>query len=134
MQSISSCRRGALPTKPSGSRGTSLVSYVLDNDKPAPQWLKVFTERPSPLALLVSPEPRCSHGLTFHTDLLTPGVVEPDDPPPITSGMSTVDLDHQGHLTYFEAIPRAAAGYAESMRRTSIGSRSSRSPAWTAPR
>ena len=41
----------------------------------------------------------------FHTDLLTPGQVWPDDPPPIMSGMSTVELDHRGRLTYFETIP-----------------------------
>ena len=41
----------------------------------------------------------------FHNDLLTPGLVCPDDPPPIMSGMSHVELDHQGRLTYFETIP-----------------------------
>ena len=41
----------------------------------------------------------------FHNDLLTPGLVFPDDPPPIGSGMSQVELDHQGRLTYFETIP-----------------------------
>jgi hypothetical protein len=41
----------------------------------------------------------------FHTDLLTPGIVQPDDPPPLMSGMSRVTLDHQGRLTFFETIP-----------------------------
>jgi hypothetical protein len=41
----------------------------------------------------------------FHNDLLTPGLVHRDDPPPIMSGMSHVELDHQGRLTYFETIP-----------------------------
>src|SRR6185437_7388992 len=38
-------------------------------------------------------------------DLLTPGMVESDDPPPVLSGMIQVDLDAQGRLVYFEAVP-----------------------------
>ena len=42
---------------------------------------------------------------TFHTDLLTPGIVDRADPPPISSDMIQVNVDHQGRLTFFEAIP-----------------------------
>ena len=41
----------------------------------------------------------------FHNDLLTPGLVDDGDPPPIMSGMSHIALDHQGRLTSFETIP-----------------------------
>ncbi|MGQ0735772.1 MAG: hypothetical protein ACT4QD_19225, partial [Acidobacteriota bacterium] len=41
----------------------------------------------------------------FHHDLLTPGIVTHDDPPPIESGMVRMTLDHHGRLTAFEAIP-----------------------------
>jgi hypothetical protein len=41
----------------------------------------------------------------FHSDLLTPGIVGPDDPPPLESGMIALKLDHRGHLAFFEAIP-----------------------------
>ena len=43
--------------------------------------------------------------MTFKTDLLTPGVVDRADPPPISSDMIQVNVDHQGRLTFFEAIP-----------------------------
>jgi hypothetical protein len=41
----------------------------------------------------------------FHNDLLTPGIVDRADPPPISSGMIQVNTDHQGRLLFFEAIP-----------------------------
>ncbi len=44
-------------------------------------------------------------GTEFHDELLTPGIVEPDDPPLTMSGMILVDLDSQGRLTKFQAIP-----------------------------
>jgi hypothetical protein len=44
-------------------------------------------------------------GGTFHHDLLTPGIVDRVDPPPIDSGMVGLTLDHLGFLTAFEAIP-----------------------------
>jgi hypothetical protein len=44
-------------------------------------------------------------GVQFHHDLLTPGIVTPDDPAPVVSGMMQLTLDHQGLLTFFEAIP-----------------------------
>ncbi|MGB0009067.1 MAG: hypothetical protein WBP97_18380, partial [Candidatus Sulfotelmatobacter sp.] len=37
--------------------------------------------------------------------LLNPGIVTQDDPPPTLSGMINVELDPQGRLTYFQAIP-----------------------------
>jgi hypothetical protein len=82
-----------------------LVSHITENDKPAPDWNRVYTQRPSPLGFWY----RRSHdpltALMFHNDLLTPGLVHADDPPPIMSGMSHVELDHHGRLTYFETIP-----------------------------
>jgi hypothetical protein len=44
-------------------------------------------------------------GATFHHDLLTPGLVTADDPPPIRSGMMQINLDSRGFVTLFEAIP-----------------------------
>ena len=37
--------------------------------------------------------------------LLTPGIVTRSDPPTVLSGMINLELDPQGRLTYFQAIP-----------------------------
>ena len=83
----------------------ALTEHVKTNDKPAPRWDAVFSQRPSPLYFWYrqSREPLIS--TTFHSDLLTPGIVDTDDPPPVMSGMAEVTLDHAGRLTLFETIP-----------------------------
>jgi hypothetical protein len=82
-----------------------LIQYMQANDKPAPRWNAVLSERPSPLSLWYRQSREPLIASTFHSDLLTPGIVDPEDPPPITSGMIQTELDHRGRLTYFEAIP-----------------------------
>ncbi len=82
-----------------------LTEHVKTNDKPAPRWDVVFTQRPSPLEFWYRQSREPLTATTFHTDLLTPGIVETDDPPPIKSGMTEVTLDHEGRLTLFESIP-----------------------------
>ena len=84
---------------------TDLLEHVQTTDKPVPDWRKVLSERPSPLEFWYRQSPEPLTGLAFHTDLLTPGIVVPDDPPPTTSGMTQVDLDHEGRLLYFESVP-----------------------------
>jgi hypothetical protein len=82
-----------------------LVKHMMETDKPAPDWNKVYTQRPSPLEFWYRQSPDPLTAVMFHNDLLTPGLVHRDDPPAIMSGMSHVELDHQGRLTYFETIP-----------------------------
>ena len=41
----------------------------------------------------------------FHDNLLTPGIVTRTDPPTVLSGMINLELDPQGRLSYFQAIP-----------------------------
>ena len=65
----------------------------------------VFSQRPSPLEFWYRQSREPLTATTFHSDLLTPGIVETDDPPPIMSGMTDVTLDHEGRLTLFETIP-----------------------------
>jgi serine/threonine-protein kinase len=84
---------------------TELMEHVQANDKPSPRWNEIFSQRPSPLEFWYRQSQDAMTGLMFHSDLLTPGIVQADDPPPIVSGMIEVDLDHQGRLTYFENIP-----------------------------
>jgi serine/threonine-protein kinase len=84
---------------------TELMKHVLSNDKPVPRWKEVLSQQPSPLVFWYRQSHDPLTATTFHTDLLTPGIVRPDDPPPVMSGMSHVWLDHEGRLTYFETIP-----------------------------
>jgi Protein kinase domain len=60
--------------------------------------------RISPLSFWYRRSQETMVGFTFHHDLLTPGIVTADDPPPISPGMVNVTLDHRGFVTSFEAI------------------------------
>jgi serine/threonine-protein kinase len=82
-----------------------LVKHVREHDKPAPDWSTLYRQRPSPLEFWYRQSHDPLTAVMFHNDLLTPGLVFPDDPPPLMSGMTYVELDHQGRLTYFETIP-----------------------------
>jgi serine/threonine-protein kinase len=84
---------------------SDLMKHVLSTDKPAPRWQTVLTERPSPLEFWYRQSHDPLTATTFHTDLLTPGIVQPDDPPALMSGMTQLELDHEGRLTSFETIP-----------------------------
>ncbi len=81
------------------------IRHVRREDKPAPQWATVLRQRPSPLEFTYRRSPEPMTAVAFHSDLLIPGVVRPDDPPPITAGMIRVDLDHAGRLVFLEAVP-----------------------------
>jgi serine/threonine-protein kinase len=82
-----------------------LIEHVRVSDAPAPRWNDVLAQRPSALSFWYRRSPEPLGGLMFHSDLLTPGIVDPSDPPPTTSGMVQIELDHRGLLTLFEAIP-----------------------------
>ena len=84
---------------------SDLVKYIRDTDKPAPDWDTVLSQSPAPLEFWYRQSPDALTGIMFHTDLLTPGIVTQDDPPPIMSGMTAVELDYRGRLKMFEAIP-----------------------------
>ena len=82
-----------------------LIQQVLKTNGPPPDWNRVLRQRPSPLQFWYRQSPEPLMAMTFKTDLLTPGVVDRADPPPISSGMIQVNVDHQGRLMFFEAIP-----------------------------
>jgi serine/threonine-protein kinase len=73
--------------------------------KPARDWRTIVDQRPSPLRFWYRRGQQAMVGLTFHHDLLSPGIVTSDDPPPISPGMIHATLDREGHLVSFEAIP-----------------------------
>jgi serine/threonine-protein kinase len=78
--------------------------YVEKNDKP-PHWDAVLAARPALLRYWYRQSPDSLVASDFRDNLLTPGIVTPTDPPTVLSGMINVELDPQGRLTYFQAIP-----------------------------
>jgi hypothetical protein len=80
-------------------------SAVQKADKPLPQWDEIARSRPSLLKFWYrqSPEPMLADSV--HTDMLIPGAIEEDDPKATMSGMIDVQLDPEGRLNYFEALP-----------------------------
>jgi serine/threonine-protein kinase len=85
-------------------------SYVEKHDAPRPQWDRILRSRPSLLKFLYRQSPDNMVASGFHDVLLTPGVVEWSDPAPILSGMIRTQLDPQGRLIMFEAIPPEVVG------------------------
>jgi hypothetical protein len=81
------------------------LKYVKSHEKPELQSSLFLAKRPVPLLFWYRSSPYPLTGSEFHDDLLTPGVVLSDDPPSIVSGMINVQLDAEGRLEYFEAIP-----------------------------
>jgi predicted Ser/Thr protein kinase len=84
---------------------SDFLNAVEKADKPHPQWEQIARSRPSPLTFWYrqSPEPLLAEGM--NSDLLIPGIIAEDEPKPTLSGMIDVQLDPQGRLTYFEALP-----------------------------
>ena len=78
--------------------------YVEKNDKP-PRWDAVLAARPSLLQYWYRQSPDTMVASDFSDNLLTPGIVTRNDPPTVLSGMINLELDPQGRLTYFQAIP-----------------------------
>jgi serine/threonine-protein kinase len=98
---------------------------------PAPVWEEELARRPSPLTFWYRQSPTPLTSEAFHHDMLTPGIVDRADPPPVMSGMVEVALDHEGRIVYLEAIPpqreEAAAGGGETS-----GQRGGGAGDWTA--
>ena len=79
--------------------------YVEKNDKPHPDWDAVLAARPSLLRYWYRQSPEYMFPLNIHDLLLSSGIVDTTDPPTVVSGMINLELDPQGRLTYFQAIP-----------------------------
>ncbi len=83
----------------------SFLSYVRANGKPFPGWSAILSKRPRLLRFWYRQSPYPLTAYSFHDDLLTPGLVEPGDPPSVLSGMIDVLVDDRGRLVEFQAIP-----------------------------
>jgi serine/threonine-protein kinase len=70
-----------------------------------PDWDRILAGRPSLLGFWYRTSPRRLVVTGFHDDLLIPGIVTPDDPPPVASGMVDLRLDAQGRLIGLQVIP-----------------------------
>jgi Protein kinase domain len=84
---------------------TDFLSYISKNGGSRPDWNQILTQRPLLLNYWYrqSPTEMIPQGWW---NVLTPGVVTPDDPPPVLSGMITLWLDAEGRLLQLQAIPQ----------------------------
>ena len=83
-----------------------LISHVQQRGNVSlSEWAQMVSGNPSPLRFWYRRSQSPLFGTQFHHDLLTPGIVTSDDPPPIESHMIGVALDHRGLLAAFEAMP-----------------------------
>ena len=80
------------------------LSYVSKNSKSQQDWSQILSQRPQLLDYWYrqSPSEMIPQGWW---NVMTPGVVTFDDPPPTLSGMITVWMDAEGRLQWLQAIP-----------------------------
>lgn len=81
------------------------VGYLANAEKSHPRWDNVLAGSPSVLRYWYRQSDEPMTATEFHSDLLIPGEISPTDPPPLMSGMLSVNLDARGHLIRFEAVP-----------------------------
>jgi predicted Ser/Thr protein kinase len=79
--------------------------YVEKHDKPHPDWDAVLAARPSMLRYWYRQSPEYMFSTDIADLLLSTGITTRTDPPTVISGMINLELDPQGRLTYFQAIP-----------------------------
>ena len=81
------------------------LSYVSKNSKSQQDWSQILSQRPQLLDYWYrqSPSEMIPQGWW---NVMTPGVVTFDDPPPTLSGMITLWMDAEGRLLWLQAIPQ----------------------------
>ena len=84
---------------------SDFLAYLEKNSSQRPQWDRVLAEQPPVLRYWFRQSPREMSPEGFWNQSLTPGVVTFSDPPAIFSGMINLQLDPEGALLYFQAIP-----------------------------
>ena len=82
-----------------------LQDAIEKNDRPRPDWNKVLAGRPTLFYFWYRQSPDYMYAEGYHDQFLNPGVVTSYDPPPTLSGMINLNLDPQGRLIEFDAIP-----------------------------
>jgi serine/threonine protein kinase len=81
------------------------LAYLEKNHAQRTQWDRVLSEHPPVFRYWFRQSPRELSPDGFWAQSFTPGVVSFTDPPTVVSGMIDVQLDPDGHLLYFQAIP-----------------------------
>ena len=81
------------------------IDYASSHDKPSPNWAAIVSQRPPLLRFWYRQAESPLLSSEFHNDLLTPGIVRPEDPAPVESRMIGLVLDPQGRLIRLEAVP-----------------------------
>jgi len=84
---------------------TDFQDSVEKNDKPRPNWDAILPGRPSLLYFWYRQSPDYMFAEGYRDQLLNPGIVTRSDPPTTLSGMINLQLDPQGRLIFFQAIP-----------------------------
>ena len=84
--------------------GMSLFNSVRANE-PAAQWDTLLAGRLPFLTFWYRQSDDALTAIAFHDDRLTPDMVDSGDPPFDTAGMVDIELDVEGHLIDFEAMP-----------------------------
>jgi serine/threonine-protein kinase len=75
------------------------------HDKPRPDWNTILPGRPSLFYFWYRQSPDYMFADGYRDQLLNPGIVTNNEPPPTLSEMIGLELDPQGRLIRFEAIP-----------------------------
>ncbi len=81
------------------------LTYLAKNPSQHPQWDRVLSEQPPVLRYWFRQSPRELSPDGFWSPSFTPGVVSFSDPPTVVSGMINLQLDPDGRLLLFQAIP-----------------------------
>jgi len=79
------------------------TNYISEKDKSQTRWLRLRNTRPAPILFWYRTSPRLMEPMRFFSSDGS-GVVTTADPPMELSGMTTLMLDMEGRLVYFEAI------------------------------
>jgi serine/threonine protein kinase len=81
------------------------LAYLAKDGSQHPQWDRVLSEQPPVLRYWFRQSPREMSPDGFWGNSFTPNVVTFSDPPTTLSGMINLQLDPDGHLLFFQALP-----------------------------
>jgi serine/threonine protein kinase len=84
---------------------SDFLTYVEKDRSQRPEWDRVFSEQPPVLRYWFRQSPRELSPDGFWSTSFTPGVITFSDPPTTLSGMINLQLDPDGRLLFFQAIP-----------------------------
>ncbi len=87
------------------SYDNELMEYLDHAGSTHPNWNVVLKNRPSLLTYWRRRSPDYLVATEIKSNLMIPGIVNLEDPPPIESGMIAVSLDPQGRLTRLAVVP-----------------------------